>query len=177
MKKYVIIPIFLLLLAFVLAGCSPAPKEFKSEAGGFSVMSPVTLMESHQEIETEAGKLDLHLFSGQLDDVGYFVSYTDYEPEIVRKADPEKMLDGSRDGAVSNVNGKLVSETRITLAGHPGRELVIDAKPKETPPGTIKERIFMVQNRLYQVVVVAPRRKDIASEADAFLQSFKLLGK
>ena len=176
MRKSVI-PSILLLLAFCLAGCSPAPKEFKSEAGGFSVMSPVALMESSQELETEAGKLDLHLFAGQLDDVGYFVSYTDYAPEIVQKGDPEKMLDGSRDGAVSNVHGKLVSETRITLAGHPGRELLIDAKPGDAPPGTIKERIFMVKNRLYQVVVVAPKRRDIATEADGFLQSFKLLGK
>ncbi len=177
MRKFVILSISL-LLACCLPACTAAPKfqEFKSEAGRFAVMAPLTLQEEAQELETQAGKIHLHVFSGQRDDIGYFVSYCDYPPEIVQRGDPEKMLDGSRDGAVSNANGKLLSETKITLEGHPGRELVMEARDESGRGGTIKGRLFMVKNRLYQVMVVAPRGQAGGQATDTFLQSFKLLG-
>jgi hypothetical protein len=178
MRKSAALSIFLILV-FCLASCSapPTPKEFKSEAGGFTVMTPVEMQESTQDVETQSGKLTLYLFMGQLDATGYYITYSDYPPEIVHPDRLENMLDGSRDGAVANFNGKLVSETRITLAGHPGRELVITGRPPSGGPGsTLKGRMFMVKNRLYQVMVMAPKGQAGAKEADAFLQSFKLLG-
>lgn len=173
------ISIFLitLMLAGCLASCSAPPaKEFKSEAGGFSVMTPAPLEESVQPVETQGSKIDLHLFSGQQDEIAYFVAYCDYAPDLARPDNAEKMLDGARDGAVGNTHGKLTSETAITLAGHPGREVVIEARGEDRPPATIKGRLFMVQNRLYQVTVVAPRARSGDQAVDDFLQSFKLLG-
>ena len=77
---------------------------------------------------------------------------------------------------MGNAHGKLTSETNITLAGHPGREVVIEATGEDRPPVTIKDRLFMVKNRLYQVTVVAPRARAGDKAVDDFLQSFKLLG-
>jgi hypothetical protein len=174
------ISIFLLslMLAGCLASCSAPPtiKEFKSEAGRFSVMTPAPLQEAVQPVETQGGKIDLHLFSAQQDDIAYFVAYCDYAPELARPDNAEKMLDGARDGAVGNSHGKLTSETNISLAGHPGREVVITAASEDRPPVTIKGRLFMVQNRLYQITVVAPRSQAGDKAVDDFLQSFKLLG-
>lgn len=173
-RKSVILALSL-LLAFLPAACTSQPQEFKSEAGRFKVTAPAALQETTQAVEAQSGKLDLRLFYTQQDDIGYFVSYCDYPPEVVQKADPEKMLDGARDGAVSNAKGKLLQETKITLAGHPGREMLIEAISEMGSASIIKERLFMVKNRLYQVVVVAPRSKVGDKEVDAFLQSFKLL--
>ncbi len=172
--------IFLITLMLVccLASCSAPPtiKEFKSEAGRFAVMTPAPLQEAVQPVETQDSKLDLHLFSAQQDDIAYFVAYCDYAPELARPDNAEKMLDGARDGAVGNTHGKLTSETNITLAGHPGREVVIEARGEDQPPVTIKGRLCMVQNRLYQVTVVAPRARAGDKAINDFLQSFKLLG-
>ncbi len=167
----------LLMLTGSLASCSSSPtlKEFKSVPGGFEVMAPAGLQESTQAIETQAGKIDLHLFSTQENDTGYFISYCDYDPEIVKPEKREKMLDGARDGAVSNVHGKLLSESAITLADNPGRELLMEARPMDGPISTIKTRLFLVKNRLYQVTVAAPRSRADQQEMDHFLQSFKLL--
>ncbi len=178
MRKSVIF-LITLMLAGCLASCSapPAPKEFKSEAGGFAVMSPAPLEESVQPVETQGSKIDLHLFSAQQDESAYFVAYCDYAPELARPDNAEKMLDGARDGAVGNTHGKLTSETAITLAGHPGREVLIEARGEDRPPVTIKGRLFMVKNRLYQVTVVAPRSRSGDKAVDDFLQSFKLLGR
>jgi hypothetical protein len=177
MRKFSIF-LITLMLACCLASCSapPAPKEFQSETGGFSVMSPAPLEESVQPVETQSSKIDLHLFSAQQDDIAYFVAYCDYSPELARPDNAEKMLDGARDGAVGNTHGKLSLETAITLTGHPGREVVIEARGEDQPPVIIKGRLFMVKSRLYQITVVAPRSRAGDKAVDDFLQSFKLLG-
>ena len=175
MKKPVLVLISL-LLAVWLPGCTPKPQEFKSEAGRFAVMTPVTFEESTNNLETEAGKIDLHLFANQLDDIAYVVAYSDYPPENAIPDYAEKMLDGARNGAVGNTRGRLVSETKISLADYPGRELVIETRGEDRPPAVVKGRMFMVKNRLYQITVVAPRGKAGDKIIDDFLQSFKLLG-
>ena len=177
MRKSAALSIFL-FLAICLASCSAPPtlKEFKSETGRFAVMTPAPLVEEAKTLETEAGKIDLHLFAGQVDDIADVIGYSDYSPEAAPPDYAEKMLDGARNGAVGNTHGQLVSETNISLAGYPGRELLIEAKAEDRPPMTIKGRLFMVKNRLYQVTVVAPRGKAGDKIIDEFLQSFKLLG-
>lgn len=167
-----------LMLACCLASCSAPPTltEFKSETGGFAVMTPVPLQEEAKTLETEVGKIDMHQFTGLLNDIVYVIVYSDYPPEAAPPGYAEKMLDGARNGAMGS-QGRLVAETSISLAGYPGRELVIDTRGEDDrPPATYKGRLIMVKNRLYQVTVVAPRGKAGDKIIDEFLQSFKLLG-
>ncbi len=178
MRKYILL-LFTLLLACCLAACSakPVPKEFKSEAGRFSVVTPATLTESVQQVETQAGnKLDLHIFNGLEDEIAFIVAYNDYPPELTKPENAEAMLDGARDGAVSHSKGKLLSESNIALEGHPGREIIIQTASEDQPPLITKTHLFVVKNRLYQVTVVAPRSRAGDKAVDDFLQSFKLLG-
>jgi hypothetical protein len=176
MRRLVLL-IIPLLLAVGLAACSPQPQEFKSESGRFSVMTPVPLKETTQELESESGKIKLYLFTGQDGNIGYFISYCDYPPEVAKPERAEAMLDGARNGAVSNARGKLAGETRVSLGDNPGREVVIEAVGPQEWAIVIKGRLFMVKNRLYQIMVVSPRGRAGAAEYDAFLQSFKLLGR
>jgi hypothetical protein len=164
-----------LLLATCLSACGTKPQEFKSGPGKFSVMTTIPLKETTQDLESEGGKIKLYLFAGQEGNIGYFVSYCDYPPEVAKPDKAEQMLDGARNGAVSNARGKLVSETKVSLGDNPGRELVIDAVSPHELAVTIKGRLFMVKNRLYQIMVVSPRGEAGAAGNDAFLKSFKLL--
>ncbi|MGO9620997.1 MAG: hypothetical protein ACLPT6_06300 [Desulfobaccales bacterium] len=178
MRQRVVILISL-LLAFSLAACNraPQPRELKSEAGRFSVMTPTPLEEMVRPLETQGDKIDLHIFSGQLGDTGYFVSYWDYPPGLVQPDRLEEMLDGSRDGSVAQVSGRLIREGKLTLMGHPGRELLIETGSQTGPEARrLQGRLFIVGNRMYQIMVVAPRDQESRPEAEAFLQSLKLLG-
>ncbi len=178
MRKRVIISISL-LLACCLSACNraPQPREFKSEAGRFAVMTPTPLEEMVKPLETLGGKIDLHIFSGQRGDTSYFVSYWDYSKEPIHPDRLEKMLDASRDGSVANVSGRLIREGKLTLMGNPGRELVIETGSQ---PGLetrrLQARVFIVGNRMYQIMVVAPKDQKSRPEAEAFLQSLKFPG-
>lgn len=155
---------------------APNLQEFKSKPGRFAVMAPVPLKETTQSIKGKFGKVEMHMFMGQQGDTCYIVSYADFPPKQAHQPDPEKVLDGGRNGMVSNANGKLVFENKITLQGNPGRELVIDAKDRSGAKGTVKARLFLVKNRLYEVMVAAPKGGISGLQMDDFLKSFRLLG-
>lgn len=171
---------FVVAVLFNLTLLNFAPKiarEFKSEAGGFSVITPYTLKETVQSVDTQAGAIDIHIFSADRNDTSLLVGYSDYPVEIVKASDPEKMLDGSRDGAVTNVKGELVAEVKTSLNNFPGRELTISAKAENGQEMILRGRIFLVDNRLYQVMAITSKGKGNSAEIGDFLASFKLLGK
>lgn len=152
-------------------------REFRSETGNFSVQTPYTLKETTQSIETQVGPIDIHIFSGEQGNEVVLVGYSDYPMEIIQASSAEQILDGSRDGAVENVKGELISETQITLDGYPGREVIIQASAENKQEIIMHGRIFLVEQRLYQIMAVVPKGKETAQHLDSFLQSFKLLGK
>jgi hypothetical protein len=148
-------------------------KEFRSQAGRFSVRLPGTPKEDKQAIDTAVGKIDMFLFVYEVsNDVAYLIMYNDYPEDVVAKADKTTMLDGARDGAVENVKGKLRSEKNVSISGSPGREIVVDTS--DAPLSTIKSRMYLVKNRLYQVMAVVPKGKETSKDVDKFLDSFKL---
>ena len=179
MRKSHVIILISLLFALCLPACNqaPQPRELVSAAGRFSVMAPMTL-DGKGATAGDPGRPDRPpYFLGPLGDTGYFVSYWDYPPGLVQPDKLEKMLDASRDGSVANVGGKLVREEKITLMGNPGRDLVIDTGSSAGPGARLlRGRLFIVGNRMYQIMVVTPKNQKSSPETEAFLQSFKLLG-
>ncbi|MBI5564917.1 MAG: hypothetical protein HY870_08485 [Chloroflexi bacterium] len=150
------------------------PKEFTSTAGGFSIMTPFTLKESTQSADTAIGQIDFHMFLAESGNVAYMVGYSDYPAEIVQQSNPEQMLDGGRDCAAANLKGQVISEDKLTLDTHPGREFTINATANNLAV-TVQARMYLVENRLYQIMLVTPKSEFNRTEADSFLKSFKLL--
>jgi hypothetical protein len=175
MKKIVVTVV--LLTVFLLSACaSSGSQAFTSEEGAFSINSPMAMEETTQSIDTELGAIEVHFFMAEEIDRAYMVGYSDYPQEFVDQNDPQMMLDGARDGATGNINGNLVSEIRILLDDqYPGREIVVTAMLDEDQEGTLKAHMFLVGNRLYQVMVVAPSGELSMQEMDDFINSFKLL--
>ena len=162
-----------LLVVFLVGGCSLfAWKEFKSTKGQFSLQVPGTPKEQKETVKTQAGDIDLHLFLLEQKEIAYMVGYSDYPEPLIKQAEPEAILDGARNGAVSNVNGKLLSERAVSLEGHKGREIKV-----KTEKGVIKARIFLVEARLYQLMTVTAKEKTFAENTKRFFDSFKLLKK
>ncbi|MEM1309923.1 MAG: hypothetical protein AAF892_02900 [Cyanobacteria bacterium P01_D01_bin.71] len=168
---------WVLIVAIALTACqsNATPAEtFTSEAGEFSIATPAPLEQTQQSVETPVGPVEIYTFTAEADETAYVVAYSDYPLEMVREIDPQELLDSSRDGAVANLGGTLETEEAIDLDGNPGRSLVISTEANQAQPATINSRIYLVDNRLYQILVVTPEGTDATESSAAFLDSFNL---
>jgi hypothetical protein len=147
-------------------------KEFTSSEGRFSVLMPGTPTDQAQKVNSPVGVIDLHVFVVEQSGAQYLVAYNDYPDAMVKTGDPEKVLDGARNGIVANVRGRLLSEVKITLQQFPGRELKV-----MVPDGAqmMQTRLYFVKNRLYQVGAVTSEADASSKDIPKFLESFKLL--
>lgn len=184
MKKFPVVPILALsFAAFVQAavGASPHYHEFRSEAGGFSVETPVTFLAAVLTDKAEPHKWRLHMFVRDLGDRVFLVEYTDY-PQSIQTHDPQYLFDRAIEGALARtrskgVTTKVVSETPLSLDSYPGREIVADFTLAGGQRGRSKWHVFLVNNRLYMLMVGGNQGAMTDSEMDKFLDSFRLLSK
>lgn len=170
MRSLLVLLSIVMTSAYLPADEQPELKEFASKEGGFKVIMPGT--PEHQQFDTESdfGKGVLHMYSIQAGKTIYGANYCDFPAEI-KKAPLKKVYDASRDGAVANLKGKLASEKEIKLGKYPVREIQIEvAEGKQL----FRARVFLVEQRLYQVVVMGTKEAATSKEADKFLESFKL---
>lgn len=155
-----------------LIGCQQTTWEkFSSSEGAFSALMPGTPTQQVRTAKTSSGLVDAYMFLVERRDVAYVVAYSDYPNPMIQAGTPKLILDGARDGAVANVQGKLVRESVISLDGHQGRELQI-----ESPGGkvTVTARLFLVDRRLYQVMVLMHNDKASSEDVNKFLDSFRI---
>jgi hypothetical protein len=161
----------LVLLTVLFVGCTSKPAElqqFNSTEGGFSILLPGTPKYAVETVDSAAGPLVVNTYMVDGFDKAYGVMYTDY-PDAVLETDPQKVLDGARDGAVTNVKGKLLSEAAMTLNGYPGREMNISAGQLG-----VRSRVYLVNKRIYSVIVTGPVNQMNLSVFDEVLNSFNL---
>jgi hypothetical protein len=149
-----------------------AAQQFKSETAGFSIMSPVPLKETTQPAETNAGTIEFHSFAGQRGGTGYTVAYTVLPENLLAQDPPATILTRAREGAVSNLGGVIADSGETTIAGNPGLEFRIEYKEKDGSPYTFKALLVLVENRLYQVVVVTPQGTAANRKVVDFIRSF-----
>lgn len=145
---------------------------YHSDQGQFSVLFPGKPTKKLQLLRTPAGEIDLWMFSAGSKKSVFVVGYADYPQRLINNSDPTRMLDGARDGAVRNVRGSLVDETEIDFYGYPARELEIEVPQK----GTVGARLILIDNRLYQVMVVSQSARILDRKGSEFLDSFSVDG-
>jgi len=148
---------------------------FESNKGAFKAEFPGEPTATHDTIKTEAGDIAYHSYMTEVEggSIAMGVSYNEYS-DAVLKADPKVVLDGGRDGAMSNLNGKLISETDISLNGHPGREFTVTAGKGDSKL-FYHTRVFLVKKKLYQLQVVRVGQTPLdAADVVRFFASFKL---
>jgi hypothetical protein len=143
---------------------------YRSQEGRFSVLFPGEPKRILQSVDTPVGKIDLVLYQAGSKKTGFIVGYSDYPQEVIDKSNLGKMLDGARDGAVGNVGGELIDEMELEFQGYPGREVEIDVAGKTT----VRSRLILIDNRLYQVMVVSPSLEIIEKKGTEFFDSFSV---
>lgn len=185
MKK--IIPLFALLIVTILSISFILPKKslraedwVPFEDAGCKMLFPATPKDEAQTVNTAAGKVEVINHTYEVpdgvknDNLEYALSETAYLDSNLTKAintQPDKFFQGSVNGAVNSVQGKLLSQTTIELDGYPGRKCRIDYK---NGLAVITMQIYLVKNKLYILQTITETKKDLNSSMEKFLSSFAL---
>jgi len=123
-------------------------KELSSAEGGFSVLMPGIPVQKVDEVETRRGRITVVGFMLETDSAIYFASYSDLGVDSANPEDVKRLLDGGRDGMLSDKSLKLIAEKDITFGENPGREWLT-----ENPDVTSLRHAYLVRGRMYQLVI------------------------
>ena len=150
----------------------PNFEDFVSEEGRFSILMPGKSTLKITNVNTPVGEIPLYSFTVGDDNFAYIVSYADYPEDVIESSNPKDILDGVREGVVEGVRGTLISEIIISINGNPGREINIDVGGTTS----VKSKVYLVENRLYQIMVVATNKEEIfLNSVNQFFDSFSLI--
>jgi hypothetical protein len=149
-------------------------EKFVAPDGAFAIMFPQKPVESQYSMDSPAGRLVIHSHK-YIGTASYFLSYTDYPAPIDRPDKKTEALDHAREGGLRAVNGRLLSQSEISINGYPGRLIVVDS-PNGGPDGSlIRNKVYLVGNRLYSMQVAIPKGTKVTdTAAEKFLDSFEL---
>jgi len=158
----------LLLSGAVNAGQTPSTAKFTSKEGAFSVTLPGEPKESSQDMSSQNGPTVLHIFQLEGDEgkIFFMVGYSDYQTPL----NVTTSLEGVINGQLEGLKGKLTSDKMVTVDGHPGRSVTIEAEG-----GNYSSSIYIAGNRLYQVMFGMPKGETIPADGKEFLASFRIL--
>ena len=148
---------------------TPEWKIYNYIADGFRAEFPVEPLFDKREITTAAGSLELHSYKAQSGSMALFIGVSDYGSQAAGKP-AETLLQGAKTGALANSGSHLVKEKKISFDNQMGIEF-----EAESETAHMTARLYLVNTRLYQVVVVAPIR-ELSAEAAHFLNSFQFAG-
>jgi hypothetical protein len=158
-------PISLLLFANAAAQTAQTDPHgwinFAPEGGKFSILFPSQPVESINKKTAYT----LHSFTTTANRATYAASYSDYQ-EI--KLKPAEFLLANRDRFNKGLQATLVSSREITVDGHTGLEFL-----SENPAANIKSQLFLIENRLFQIVTVVFKDTDQTEWTDKFFASLK----
>lgn len=195
--------IAMLILAACGGGAAPAPTEpaqpaptepaqptatpdplagwvaFTAPDGSFSVRLPSEPEVQSQTAPTEAGDVEITIAMVESDDHAWVVSHNGFPEavaEVIASGDDatiQSILDGGRDGAVSNIGGTLQDEERITVDGFPGREFTFKASASgQAITGTA--RVILANGRMVQLLNLTTDAGADPAIVQAFFDSFQL---
>lgn len=162
---------FSLLVLLALCINTPAQEEppgwitLAPEGAGFSVMFPGKAVET---VDKKTSFM-LHSFNLTAGRATYIASYSDYLPG---KLNPATALTANRDKFNKSLQATLISSREITVDGRTGIEFTC-----ETPAADVKSQLFLIGNRMYQMVAFVFRDVDETRNVNRFFDSFKFTAK
>ncbi len=153
---------------------SSSSQSFTSLDGRFVISLPEEV-DAYQPIslKTPTGTATGQGYSWRTAEGQFTVMYLDMPDPLNNPNAANLLLDQVCEQALTQVTaakGKLIKENSITLSAHPGRELKV-----ELPNGLMTVRVYLVSNRLYQLMLAQAPNQPQGAIALKALDSFKLL--
>lgn len=146
-----------------------AMQPFTSAAGHFSVVFPATPQQSSQPLRQTTGEMTtVYKFSADDGNANYTAEYIDYTLASVG-ASPRAFLQGSENLALA---GKTpLTDAVIGFGAIPGRAFTF----ADADGFSYSIHEFLAGTRFYRLIVIT-RKGYTATQADQFMNSFKLVG-
>ncbi|HYH43919.1 MAG TPA: hypothetical protein VD867_18265 [Burkholderiales bacterium] len=165
----------LALLAVVLAACTRGEwQTLEVSEGGFSVLMRPQPTFLKMPVDTPAGRTMAHLYSSDRPDAYFAVGYTDYPVAAVVGVPPDELFAGIRDTWIRRINGRLLMSGPVRLnRQYPGLEFTGEGRVKDADT-FLHARVYLVDQRLYQVVAMGRKGEISQGVINRFLASFKL---
>ena len=145
---------------------------YRSNVGGFQIRFPEGKSPEVEEKRIPGAPGAVHFFKVQYGTSAFIVSYDDFAKGKNRT--PEQTLDGAREAVLESTGGTIEIANPRALEGHPGLDLTVSATTSGIQMRQ-RVRVYLVAERLYQTIIVAPVWSGAASFEDDFLESFQLL--
>jgi V8-like Glu-specific endopeptidase len=173
-KIYSIALVTVVCATFALAVQTPIEwVKVDSTEGRFTAVMPSKPDKGVREVDTAVGKLQLYTFGSSNNTGQFMLSYADYPSEATTATQQEAVLDGVRGGVLKGLQADLISETRVTIKGYPGRELRATKMTEDTEV-VFSWKMFLVGRRLYQMGVVTVKADAGSPDIQKFFMSFQL---
>lgn len=159
------------LAPLALAAQDKKPEPFVSKDGKFSVALPDKPAEKKSKAAVGDKSVDLYVFTVAQKDRAFVVTYSDYPKDKI--GDAEKFVADRVAANVANLKGKVAANEKIALGKgkHPGREVRVEMADKKQ---LYRARVFLVGERVYQIVVLGPDEFVKGKDVDDYFASFKV---
>ncbi|MDE2181458.1 MAG: hypothetical protein KGJ78_00400 [Alphaproteobacteria bacterium] len=140
----------------------------------FSATFPCQSELSGDSTDTDIGKIAITTYGCATKDVdNYFaVAISDYPLGSIKPDNIDSVYAGGVSGGATAMGGTIRNVMPITLGKITGREAIIDIPDKKLVART---RLFIIGDRMYQVIVVGAPGIETSKDCLDFLDSFKLL--
>lgn len=173
MKIFKLLTVFTIII--LISGCDVLGwKKYASEEGNFSVQLPAEPKGQRIILNTDFGRnyLNMYVLNRKDDNFVYSVAFVDYPPELFQSKSADKILEDAKNGAVNNIQGILVKESKISIGKNPGRDITI-----ETTAGNavVRARFYLVGQRVYQLMVTTDKKWAKSYNINKFLDSLELI--
>ncbi len=144
---------------------------FKSEEGRFQMLSPTK--PQYEKVKIGKAGEDRHEFTVPTKVGAFIISYQD-NPNLIGVSRDQCLvhLEAARDTTLKAFQGKLVDSKKIELKKHPG---IAFQGTLPQAGGETRCRYFLVETRLYQLMVVGMPAFVNSAETTRILDSFELL--
>lgn len=138
----------------------------------FSANFPCQSQIGGQTLDIPTGKLVMTTFTCALDKAAFFVAINDYPDGMMKPEVLDNAYSGGINGLATSIKGTIRSVTTYTLGGTTGREGFVEVASENT---VYRARMFIVGNRLFQIMYLGPTGSEASETATKFLDSLVLL--
>jgi hypothetical protein len=142
----------------------------KSDEGRFTAELPAEPTFSKLNETASSGPYVRYQWLADQGAIAWIITYNDYPAGTIAKTGLEEAYKNAVKGSIRGTKGELRSDKTITQASISGREILISV----AGPLIMRQRIFIIGDRLYQNIYVGTPGTEDDAEVDAFFASFRV---
>lgn len=153
--------------------------EIKDKEAAYLIDFPEEPTKGSDDVFTDKGTVKMNTYTLQMpddDNLIYMSSFTKYPDsffpdQLESEEEQNEVLDNSVNGAVTNTEGELIFDEKITFNGYKGRIIKI----KLSGGYIIKMKVLLVDIKLYLAQVIYEEKNDDNLNSKRFFNSLELI--